>query len=119
MLKGSGDPCRITMEIHFFLVQDGKVLQSQSQLGTQAVSGRLQPIFWGDCRAWGQLLLEEHEASWQHGRRLRSAAATCVGEGCASFSHDFRGLVLINELEQAGELCTLTQILMPDVKARF
>lgn len=62
---------------------------------------------------------EEHEASWQRGRRLRSAAATCGGEGCASSSHDFSGLVMINELEEVGELCTLTQILMPDVKERF
>lgn len=62
---------------------------------------------------------EEHEASWHHGRRLRSAAATCGGGGCASFSHDFSGLFLINELEEAGELCTLAQILVPDVKERF
>lgn len=95
------------------------MLQSQSQLGTCAVSGRVQPIFWGDCRAWGHLLSGEHEASLQRGRRLRLAAATCGGEGCASFSHDFSGLVLINELEEAGELCTLIQILMPDVKERF
>lgn len=82
------------------------------QAGSSPFSGMI-------VEPWDISCERDIEASWQHGRRLRSAAATCGGEGCASFSHDFSGPILMNELEEAGELCTLTQILMPDVRERF
>lgn len=87
------------------------------------MSGRSQPIFWDDCGALRLLSSEGREASRQRGGRLRSAAAACDGDGdgygCASSSHGFSGLGLISELEEAGELCTLARILMPDVEERF
>lgn len=43
----------------------------------------------------------------------------CGGDGCASSGHGFSGLGLISKLEEAGELCILAQILMPDVEERF
>lgn len=83
------------------------------------MAGRSQPIFWDDCGALRLLSSEGHEASRQHGRRLRSAAAACEGDRCVSSSHSFSGLGLISEVEEAGRLCTLAQLLMPDVEERF
>lgn len=90
------------MEIQFSLVPAEECFNSQPQPGTHAGSGRSQPIFWDDCGALNLL-----------------SAAVCDGDGCASSSQGFSGLDLISELEEAGELCTLAQILMPDVEERF
>lgn len=104
------------MEIHFFFVPDKQCFRvSPSWAHT---------LFQAGSSSFSGMVVEPGDISCQRnmkprGRRLRSAAATCGGEGCASFSQDFSGLVLMNELEEAGELCTLTQILMPDVKERF
>lgn len=95
------------------------MLHSEPQPGTQAASGRSQPIFWDDCGALRLLSSEGREASRWRGGRLRLVAALSDGSGCASCSHGFCGLGLVSELEEAGEPCTLAQILMPDVKERF
>lgn len=95
------------------------MLHSQPQPGTYAASGRSLPIFWGDCGALRLLSSEGREAARRHGGWLRSAAAACDGDGCASSGHSFSGLGLISELEEAGGLHTLAWILMPDVEERF
>lgn len=97
----------------FLFCPSCRVLHSQPRPGRQVVLGRSQPIFWDGCGA-PRLLSSEG-----CGGRLRSAAAACDGHDCASFGHGFSGLGLISELEEAGEPCTLAQLLMPDVEERF